>query len=41
MSGECMTFPNTFKEFIEEYSFKDKKEIYTNGSDLIPAVCRR
>jgi len=30
------TFPETFKEFIDEYSFKDKEEIYTNGSDLIP-----
>ena len=31
-----MSFPETFKEFIDEYSFKDKEEIYTNGSDLIP-----
>lgn len=34
--GEMMSFPETFKEFIDEYSFKDKEEIYTNGSDLIP-----
>lgn len=33
--AECMDFPNTFKEFIDEYSFKDRKEIYTNGSELI------
>lgn len=33
--ADCMDFPNTFKEFIEEYSFKDREEIYTNGSDLI------
>lgn len=33
--SECMKFPNTFKEFIDEYSFKDRKEIYTNGSELI------
>lgn len=34
---ECMDFPNTFKEFIDEYSFKDREEIYTNGSELIQA----
>ena len=33
--AECMDFPNTFKEFIDEYSFKDREEIYTNGSELI------
>ena len=32
-----MTFPPTFEEFIDEYSFKDKEEIYTNGSELIPS----
>lgn len=31
-----MTFPKTFDEFAETYSFKDKEELYTNGSDLIP-----
>ena len=30
-----MTFPETFDEFAETYSFKDKEELYTNGSDLI------
>lgn len=34
--GDCMEFPNTIKEFINQYSFKDEKEIYTNGSELIP-----
>lgn len=29
------TFPRTFMEFIKEYSFKDKEEIYTDGDDLI------
>lgn len=33
--NECMDFPNTFKEFIDEYSFKDREEVYTNGSELI------
>ena len=31
-----MQFPNTLDEFIEQYSFIDKEEIYTNGSELIP-----
>ena len=31
-----MDFPKTVDEFIKQYSFKDKKEIYTNGSNLIP-----
>lgn len=34
--ADQMTFPQTFMGFIKEYSFKDKEEIYTNGSDLIP-----
>ncbi len=33
--GEMMSFPKTFKKFIEYYQFIDKKEIYTNGSELI------
>ena len=34
--NEQMEFPNTFDEFAKEYGFTDTKEIYTNGSDLIP-----
>lgn len=33
--NEKMEFPNTFEEFVNEYSFKDSDEVYTNGSDLI------
>lgn len=36
MSGQQMEYPETFEEFAEYYGFKDDKEIYTNGSDLIP-----
>ena len=32
---DIMEFPNTMKEFIDSYSFKDSKEIYTNGAELI------
>ena len=34
--GEMMELPETPEEFIKQYSFKDKEEIYTNGSELIP-----
>ena len=30
-----MEFPNTFEEFLNEYSFKDSDKVYTNGSELI------
>ena len=33
--GETMSFPETPEEFLEQYSFVDKKEEYTNGSELI------
>ena len=33
--NEQMEFPETFEEFVKEYGFKDDKEVYTNGSDLI------
>lgn len=41
MNNECenyceqMEFPNTFEEFLSEYSFVDKEEIYTNKNELI------
>ncbi len=33
---ECMSFPGTVQEFIKQYSFVDKEEVYTNGAALIP-----
>lgn len=33
--SEEMKFPDTLDEFIKQYSFIDKKQIYTNGSELI------
>ena len=33
--GEQMDFPNTFDEFVKDYGFRDKQEVYTNGSELI------
>lgn len=34
--SNSMDFPNAWRKFLQEYSFKDKEQIYTNGSDLIP-----
>ena len=34
--SECMPIPDNWKDFVKEYSFKDIREIYTNGSQLIP-----
>ncbi|MBU9724416.1 DUF551 domain-containing protein [Diplocloster modestus] len=34
--GDNMNYPDSAMEFIKGYSFKDGKEIYTNGSELIP-----
>lgn len=34
--AECMNFPETPDEFIDQYSFKDHEELYTNGAYLIP-----
>ena len=34
--GEQMEFPKTFDEFAEQYKIVDSKEIYTNGTALIP-----
>lgn len=33
--GETMNFPETIEEFLHQYSFYDKDEIYTNGAELI------
>ena len=33
---DCMTFPKTFEEFAEQYKIVDNKEVYTNGTELIP-----
>ena len=34
--AECMEFPNDWAKFLEDYSFRDHKEFYTNGARLIP-----
>lgn len=37
MSGDIMNFPDNWWEFVQQYQFADKDEIYTNGSMLIPS----
>lgn len=34
--ADVMSFPKTIDEFIDDYSFFDKEQIYTNGGRLIP-----
>lgn len=34
--ASCMSFPETPLEFLKLCEFKDEKNIYTNGSMLIP-----
>ena len=33
---DAMTFPDNWEDFINDYSFEDTEEIYTNCSALIP-----
>ena len=33
--ADMMNFPKTIEEFIDDYSFFDEEQIYTNSSKLI------
>ena len=33
--ADCMTFPDTVEEFMEQYKIVDTKEVYTNGAELV------
>lgn len=33
--GDCMSYPEKPMDFIKDYSFADRKEVYTNGSELV------
>ena len=33
---DCMTFPDTVEEFMEQYKVVDTEQIYTNGIELVP-----
>lgn len=34
--SECMTFPDTVEEFIEQYKVVDADHVYSNGIEFIP-----
>ena len=34
--SDMMEFPETVKEFMEEYKIVDRDEVYTNGAELVP-----
>ena len=34
--SDCMTFPDTVEEFMEQYKVVDTKQIYTNGIEFVP-----
>ena len=34
--ADKMEFPKTMREFIDNHSFKDIEEVYTNGAELVP-----
>ena len=34
--NDCMTFPDTVEEFMEQYKVVDTEHIYTNGSEFVP-----
>ena len=34
--SDCMTFPDTVEEFMEQYKIVDTEQIYTNGTELVP-----
>ena len=33
---DCMTFPDTVEEFMEQYKVVDTKQVYTNGTEFVP-----
>lgn len=37
MSGDMMAMPDKWEDFLHECEFKDKQEVYTNGSMLMPS----
>lgn len=34
--ADCMEFPKTVDEFMEQYKITDTEQIYTNGMDMVP-----
>lgn len=36
MMNDCMEFPDTVEEYMEQYKIVDTEEVYTNGIALVP-----
>ena len=36
MANNTMDFPETVEEFMEQYKIVDSKEVYTNGTEMVP-----
>jgi len=34
--NDCMAFPDTVEEFMEQYKIIDTEQVYTNGTELVP-----
>ena len=34
--SDCMTFPDTVEEFMDQYKIIDTKQVYTNGTEFVP-----
>ena len=39
--SECMTFPDTVEEFMEQYKIVDSDHVYTNGTEFVPVFRMR
>lgn len=35
--ADCMSFPQTWEQFLHDYEFEDARRIYTNGAKLMPS----
>jgi hypothetical protein len=35
--ADCMSFPQTWEQFLHDYEFEDGRRIYTNGAKLMPS----
>ena len=34
--ADCMTFPDTVEEFMEQYKVVDTEQVYSNGTEFVP-----
>ena len=34
--SDCMTFPDTVEEFMEQYKITDTDHVYSNGTEFVP-----